>query len=64
LPAAVVRESVSIAEEAISSLYYFDDQANQGSLVTGMLTRLRHQVLSTVGAEWNGTHKHTTPRTH
>jgi hypothetical protein len=49
----LMNDSIRIAEDSLSQLYQYEQDQN-GSLVTGMLTRLRHQILNSIGQAWNG----------
>ena len=48
---SVVNDTLKIVEDALNQYGY--DETN-GSLLTGMLTRLRHQIMGAVGADWTG----------
>lgn len=50
----LLQDSIRMAEDSLNFLYQYEEGQN-GSLVTGMLTRLRHQIMHSVGAAWNGT---------
>lgn len=49
----VTAQALKIAEDALANLYNYQEGQN-GSLLTGMLTRLRHQIMNSVGPDWNG----------